>query len=256
MKKISDYWDKKAKQLKQDPAATMGDVCLRELEINSIVRQLKKTDEVLDVGCGNGFTTAICAEKVKSIIGIDFSEEMINQSNQVMNSLKKKLKNIKFRQMDILNLEFEKNSFDAAISERCLINVQSWQNQKKALLQLKKVIKPKGFLLMIEGTTQGLACLNKARKKIGLHEIKKHWHNVLFDKKLFNRFIKRHFKVIDIQSFGSYYFISRIVHPLLVMPKEPRFKAKINQIARKIALEMPAFNDISINNLYILQPKK
>ena len=253
---ISDYWDKKAKQLKRDPAATMGDVCLRELEIEAILKHIKKSDNVLDAGCGNGYTTAIAAKKAKSILGIDFSQEMINQSNQIKSSLKKKLKNIDFCQMDILNLQFKKNSFDVAISERCLINVQSWQNQKKALLQLKKVLKPKGRLLMIEGTKQGLAGLNKARKDVGLHEIKKHWHNVLFDRKVFDKFIKQHYKVVDIQSFGSYYFISRIVHPLLVAPKQAQFKAKINQIAQKVALAMPAFDDISINNLYVLQPKK
>ena len=173
MQMISDYWDKKAKQLKRDPAATMGDVYLRELEIEAILKHIKKSDNVLDAGCGNGYTTAIAAKKAKSILGIDFSQEMINQSNQIKSSLKKKLKNIDFCQMDILNLQFKKNSFDVAISERCLINVQSWQNQKKALLQLKKVLKPKGRLLMIEGTKQGLAGLNKTRKDVGLHEIKK-----------------------------------------------------------------------------------
>jgi hypothetical protein len=57
---------------------------------------------------------------------------------------------------------------------------------------------------------------------------------------------------MDIMSFGAYYFISRVVHPLVVLPDEPKFEARINEVARKIARNIPGFDKLSINKLYVL----
>jgi hypothetical protein len=37
--------------------------------------------------------------------------------------------------------------------------------------------------------------------------------------------------------FGTYDLVSRVVHPLLVAPDEPRYDARINEVAAKVALE-------------------
>lgn len=250
-KEILEYWNQKAKELKELPQATMRDVQLRLLEIDLILGQLKEDDEVLDVGCGNGFATAIFSEKVKSITGIDFSSEMVDQADTMLKQ-KQGRNNISFKQMDVLNLSYPEDSFDVVISERCLINLRSWEEQQKAMLEIKRVVKKGGRYLMIEGTTDGLDKLNNLRESYGLHRIEKHWHNLLFDDDELMAFIKKEFITQEIISLGTYYFISRVVHPLMVLPDEPKFEAKINEVARRIAADIPGFDDISINKLYVL----
>jgi ubiquinone/menaquinone biosynthesis C-methylase UbiE len=251
-KEILEYWDQKAKELKELPQATMRDVQLRLLEIHLIQSQLKEDDEVLDVGCGNGFATAIFSKKVKSIVGIDFSSEMVDQANNILNQDQENKNNISFKQMDVLNLSYPEDTFDVAVSERCLINLRSWEEQKKAMLEIKRVLKKGGRILMIEGTSEGLDKLNNLRQSYGLHRIEKHWHNLLFADDELMTFIKKEFTTQEIISLGTYYFISRVVHPLMVSPDEPKFEAKINEVARRIAYDIPGFDDISINKLYVL----
>ncbi len=251
-KEILDYWDQKAKELKELPQATMRDIQLRLLEIDLILGQLKNSEEVLDVGCGNGFATEIYSEKAKSIVGIDFSSEMIHQANQQLHQKQGNNKNISFRQMDVLNLAFPENSFDVVISERCLINLRSWEDQRQAMLEIKRVLKSGGRFLMIEGTNEGLNGLNIIRESYGLHKIERHWHNLLLDDDKLMDFLENNFKINEIRSLGTYYLISRVVHPLMVLPEEPKFEAKINEVARKIAFDIPSFEDISINKLYVL----
>lgn len=251
-KEILEYWNQKAKELKELPQATMRDVQLRLLEIDLIRGQLKEDDEVLDVGCGNGFATAIFSEKVKSIVGIDFSSEMVDQANTILKQNQGKKSNISFKQTDVLNLSYPEDTFDVVISERCLINLRSWEEQKKAMLEIKRVLKKGGRHLMIEGTSGSLDKLNNIRESYGLHKIEKHWHNLLFDDDKLMIFLKKEFNIKEIISLGTYYFISRVVHPLMVAPDEPKFEAKINEVARRMATDIPSFDDISINKLYVL----
>ncbi len=251
-KEILDYWDQKAKELKELPQATMRDIQLRLLEIDLILGQLNDNDEVLDVGCGNGFATEIYSEKAKSVMGVDFSSEMIDQADQKLIQKQANFKNISFKQMDLLNLTCPQNSFDVVISERCLINLRSWEEQMQAMLEIKKVLKNGGRFLMIEGTSGGLDGLNDMRESYGLHRIEKHWHNLLSDDEPIMKFLKDQFKIQRIISMGTYYFISRVVHPLSVLPDEPKFDAKINEVARKIALKLDGLNELFINKLYVL----
>jgi ubiquinone/menaquinone biosynthesis C-methylase UbiE len=251
-KEILDYWDGKAKELKELPQATMRDFQLRLLEIDLILSQLKDNEEVLDVGCGNGFATTIFSEKVRNIVGIDFSSEMIDQANTKLTQEQGNKKNISFQQMDVLNLSYTEGTFDVVISERCLINLRTWEEQKKAIQEIKRVLKKGGRFLMIEGTSEGLDGLNEMRESYNLHRIEKHWHNLLFDDDQLMSFLTENFKIMDIMSFGAYYFISRVVHPLVVLPDEPKFEARINEVARKIARNIPGFDKLSINKLYVL----
>jgi ubiquinone/menaquinone biosynthesis C-methylase UbiE len=154
--------------------------------------------------------------------------------------------------MDVLNLSYPEDTFDVVISERCLINLMSWEEQQKAMCEIKRVLKKGGRYLMIEGTSGGLDKLNNMRESYGLHRIEKHWHNLLFDDDMLMTFLKKHFNNKEIISLGTYYFISRVVHPLMVLPDEPKFEAKINEVARRMAADIPSFDDISINKLYVL----
>lgn len=254
-KNIHEYWDQKAKELKELPEATMRDIQLRLLEIDLILTQLRGNDEVLDVGCGNGFATVIFSENAKYVEGIDFSKEMINQAESAIKENPLEKNNLSFKHMDVLSLTYPDNTFDVAISERCLINLRSWEDQMQAMIEIKRVLKTGGRFLMIEGTDGGLNGLNRMRASYDLHKIEKHWHNLLMDDEKLMTFLENNFQINKIRSLGTYYFISRVVHPLLVLPDEPKFEAKINEVARRIAFDISNLDDISINKLYVLSKK-
>jgi len=60
-------------------------------------------------------------------------------------------------------------------------------------------------------------------------------------------------KLEYVQRFGMYYLLSRIVHPLLVAPEQPKYDAKINEIAKIIASKIPNFDDIGHIALFIFK---
>lgn len=247
---IRKYWEEKGLREGQSSQATLPDYNLRELEIELIKQNLHKNDICLDVGCGNGYSTYIFSKNVKEIIGIDYSKNLINAAKKSYNR-----KNLKFLHMDVLDLKFEEQYFDTIITERCLINFTSWKEQKKGILILKERLKMDGILIMCESYNNCLDKFNELREQFDLKPIKKHWHNVLFDEKSTLHFLKQNFQLVDIYGMGLYYFISRIIHPILVKPNEPKYEHPINTVALNIAkkLQNDELNEFSTNKVIILR---
>ena len=78
VQKIKEFWNQRAMQYGANQKATLGEIAVRYLEINEINRHLDHGKKILDVGCGNGYTTKIFAKNYKSkIFGIDYAPEMI-----------------------------------------------------------------------------------------------------------------------------------------------------------------------------------
>jgi hypothetical protein len=55
---------------------------------------------------------------------------------------------------------------------------------------------------------------------------------------------------------GCIIFISRVIHPLLVYPEEPKFESRINEIARLISSKIPNYEDIGHIVGYVLSARK
>jgi ubiquinone/menaquinone biosynthesis C-methylase UbiE len=101
---------------------------------------------VLDVGCGTGkLSHALYSHnKNLNIHGMDFSEVMINKA-------KAKLKDepIEFRIGDVENLPYEPNSFDAIT---CSHSFHHYPNQRGAVLEMHRVLKDGGKVMVIDGS--------------------------------------------------------------------------------------------------------
>ena len=72
-------------------------------------------NSILDVGCGTGRYSNILAKKKNYVLGIDFSEKMINYARE--NAKLENLNNIDFKVISYQDFEYNKN-FDAVI---CMI---------------------------------------------------------------------------------------------------------------------------------------
>jgi ubiquinone/menaquinone biosynthesis C-methylase UbiE len=106
---------------------------------------LKRDMDVLDMGCGCGFTSVFLAEYVKDgkVLGVDPSEELISSA--------------KLQAKDVPNVQFELgNVYDFSISERkfdfiyCRFLFQHLREPEKALRNLKKTLKPGGIICIMD----------------------------------------------------------------------------------------------------------
>ncbi len=101
---------------------------------------------VLEVGCGTGFMACrISEEKNCRIIGIDISNRMIEMARERAEKLNLEDK-ATFRVADAKKLPFEDNSFDVVFAQFVCVLI----DKKKALAEFMRVLKPGGFLGLVE----------------------------------------------------------------------------------------------------------
>ncbi|MCL5666509.1 MAG: class I SAM-dependent methyltransferase [Patescibacteria group bacterium] len=259
-KKVKKFWDEQATVFGESQLATAPDTYYRGLEIEQIAAYLQEGKSILDVGCGNGYSTFIFAKKFpkSNFVGLDYSQNMINFARSAQKRQVKLKNRLDFHVGDVLSLseheEILNKKFDLIISERCLINLYNWDEQKKAILEMKKMLKPGGRIILCENTQEGLKRLNRLRKPLGLPEIKIRWHNYYMPEEKFLEFAKKQFRILDINNIGSlYYIISRVVYAKLsaMENKDPDYQNPINMIAAKL----PLLGNFSPNFIFVLQKK-
>lgn len=251
---VKDFWNEKARQEELDESCTMPDVYLKRLEVKRLLSYLDAGDTLLDIGCGNGHSTLILAEKVEGeIVGIDFAEDMIRCCERRMIDAPPSLAaRVRFLLHDILEpLPFE-DYFTKVTSARCLQNLSSWEHQRRALLHLHTAVRPGGHVLLSENTVQGLQKINALRKAIGLHELPVRWHNYYLDEDRVLQFIQPYFRLIAIDNFSStYYIASRVINAKLAHERgeEPNYMDDINRVAAML----PPIGDCGLLKILVLQ---
>lgn len=223
------HWNKFAIEHKYAKEGATYDAILADLENKFIISTLQKLKPhtMLDIGCGNGQRTAIFSRYVKGkSIGIDYSENMIKQANII------KKHNLVFKCVDIT--KYESNiSFDVIISCRCFINQNNHNSQIRLFQKLHKMIKSNGHLLIAEASVEGLKNLNKLRKIFGLKKIEEHWFNTHIKESAVFPKLKNLYKIEKLNRLGLYYFISRVIQPACIYPKEPQRDSIFDKIAKK-----------------------
>jgi ubiquinone/menaquinone biosynthesis C-methylase UbiE len=216
------YYGEQAKACGASGNSTMKDNLIRENEIKFIMTCLTgiintTENKILDIGCGNGYTTEIVSNSFpkSSFIGLDFCDDLLNIAKS------RSIPNCQFQKGDVRKLDFEDNSFDIIYTERCLINIRDWEEQKKALNEIKRVLKPHGVFIMIECFLDGYNAYNQARTEMDLSEIKLPDVNLFFDKEKVMEEMQKSFILIKIKGapwnfLSSHYFITRVFHPSIV----------------------------------------
>jgi ubiquinone/menaquinone biosynthesis C-methylase UbiE len=101
---------------------------------------LKGAEHVLDVGCGNGKTTADIAARLPqgSVVGVDASTHMIGFASEHVDAAQHR--NLRFFVADARDLPFDAD-FDLIVS----FNALHWvPQQERALRSVRRAIKPDG----------------------------------------------------------------------------------------------------------------
>lgn len=107
-------------------------------EIKTFANRVIKGGKILDLGCGPGHHSKYFSSLDFNVIGIDLSSEMIEIA-------KKESDNGDFQVMDILNLNFEKNSIDGIWASASMLHVPKYK-LKSLLRKLKGMLVNNGIL--------------------------------------------------------------------------------------------------------------
>jgi SAM-dependent methyltransferase len=249
---VKEFWSQQATKHGASALATSPDRHYRQLEIREIIHQLPDDEiDVLDVGCGNGFSTHKFAQARPraSFVGIDFSPEMIEIANAEFYK-----ENIHFHEGNVESLStMHCGCYDYVISERCLINLPDWERQKNAILQLKSCLAPGGTLILVENCVDGLDNLNEMRATVDLPPIQQRWHNHYMSFGPLLNFLWKSFNdgSVEWSNIGSlYYVISRVVHAKVaeMEGQEPEYDHPINEVASNLP---PIDHDFSPNYMFV-----
>lgn len=98
---------------------------------------------VLEIGCGNGSNFAYYAAAA-TVTATDHSEHMLKQARRAAEDAGA---TIEVRSADAMELPFEDESFDAAVSALVLCSVP---DQARAFAELRRVLRPGGELRIFE----------------------------------------------------------------------------------------------------------
>ncbi|MGD0022669.1 MAG: class I SAM-dependent methyltransferase [Smithellaceae bacterium] len=114
-----------------------------------IVRQLESETptRILDAGMGRGYISLMLAAQnpQASVIGIDYSATQVRAAEKLRR--KRKIANCSFLRNNVMDIRFNDNRFDAAVS---VGSIKHWPDGLKGLREIYRVLKPGGTLIISE----------------------------------------------------------------------------------------------------------
>lgn len=258
MNYIKEYWEDQARTHGDSHVASWGDNFMLDLEFEAIRKWVVSGDVVLDVGCANGFSSFRQFEscRVKSMIGIDFSDQMIKEANETKK--KRGLEDeIRFQVGDVRSIDFPDNSFDLVYTTRVLINLPTWEEQITGIEECFRVAKPDGKVIFSEAFWEPLMLLNSFRSLCNLPLLVEHDFNRYLKKSQLEKYLTGISKPFQVDEFSSIYYLgSRLVREMATNPADyPGFTNPINKLFFDIEKEFSC-NGIGIQQAYIIDNMK
>ena len=257
---ILSHYRKQAAEHQLEASSTMLDETTRELEVGAVLQCLthavggSPSATLLEVGCGNGYLLAVIRERFPHLrlTGVDYSPDMLELAEG------RKIPDAHVAREDVRSLTLPPDSFDVIVSERCLINLLDASAQVTALYELHRVLRPGGHLVLIEGFTDGLANLNRARGQLGLPDNQVPYHNLWFEKERFLEAVQGRFELVGDTNgaagvppsnfLSTHYFISRVFYPAVT-----RAEIQYNTDFVKFFRFLPVQGDYSPIQLYFMR---
>jgi SAM-dependent methyltransferase len=108
--------------------------------LDRMIREVKSLGPICDLGCGPGQIARYLHHKGVKTLGVDLSPQMIVEAQKLNHD-------IQFHTGNMLNLSDEDNSWGGIAAFYCIIHIPS-RNVVDALLEMKRVLKPGGLLLL------------------------------------------------------------------------------------------------------------
>ena len=125
---------------------------------------IKKTDTILDVGCGGGRTISKLAEMASDgkVHGIDYSEESVTAAHR-NNTRWIDIGRVSIREGTVSQLAFDNNTFDLVTAIETHL---FWPDLPNDFDEIFRVLRPLGTLLIVAEIYKGGKHLKGVRKQI------------------------------------------------------------------------------------------
>ncbi len=165
---IRKTYDKEASQWKK--LIMQGDHFYKTNQFFFKLLKKNRKNTILDMGCGNGLQSVEFVKKGFKVLGLDFSQKMIQEAKR------NKMPNLEFIHDDINKFKPKKKF--GGIWACCSLHNMNFDILKKSLISLNNLLEPKGILSikMRHGSFQGIIERNGIKRYYrysGPKEIKK-----------------------------------------------------------------------------------
>jgi tRNA (uracil-5-)-methyltransferase TRM9 len=137
-------------------------------ELSVFIPYLPNSFKVLDLGCGNGRLLSVLKDSAKDFdyLGVDFSEQLINQA-------KKQWPDYKFQLSDMQAIDFPAQSFDCVVMIASFHHLYTKKERVYLLQKINTILKPGGILFMTNWN-------------LGQKKYLSSWFNRFWQKKVWN----------------------------------------------------------------------
>lgn len=244
------HWNDRAASVENDVEVNIMDIFQRELEYDAICRYLEPEMRVLEVGCGNGFSTRRFREFVAHVDAFDYAENMVRRAKETVGE-----ENNRFFEDNVLDPKSFDGPYDAVICVRVLINLADLDQQKLALRNMTEATKSGGLLILAEGFTEGFDALNALRSEIGLSPVQPASINFYSSIDDLRPEWERDFDLEDTFHLGAYDYLTRVVYPQVAGEENVRhntnFSERCSELAR--AFNPDCFADLSRMRGFVLR---
>jgi 2-polyprenyl-3-methyl-5-hydroxy-6-metoxy-1,4-benzoquinol methylase len=225
------YWNRRAVTALEPAKVNMPDTVQRDLELQFVFQRLLPTARMVEIGCGNGYVTQQLRARVAYVDAFDYAENMIEYARMTYGET-----NNRFFCDNVLDPKNIRGIYDAALCVRVLINLRNLEEQKAAIHNVAKMLRPGGRLILIEGFRDGYDVLTSFRQTIGLAPVVPAAHNFYSYLADIIPTINEQFSIEETWHIGLYDFLTRIVFPQLVGAENAttpgEFHSKMEPIVR------------------------
>jgi 2-polyprenyl-3-methyl-5-hydroxy-6-metoxy-1,4-benzoquinol methylase len=163
MNTSENFWDRMAPNYDREEKKDKG-IYMKIVE--KLKKYLKKSDIVLDYGCGTGLVANEIAATVKAVYAIDMSSKMIEIAIEKADA--RKITNIDYVQSTLFDERYKKGSFDAVLVFYVL---HLLEDLPRAIQRIHELLKPGGLIISTTpcmGEKPFLGILFSLVSKIGL----------------------------------------------------------------------------------------
>lgn len=144
---IDEYWDKRSETYSTNTRNEL-DTKTRDAWADVLKTHIpafgQATLRVLDIGCGPGFFSILCAENGCLVDAIDGSTDMLAQATANAQRYEETTGRIRFHQGDVQALDFMDNTFDTIVTRNVTWTLP---DPHAAYAEWHRVLKPGGRLL-------------------------------------------------------------------------------------------------------------